>query len=231
MQKERKQDILQKRFVQYWLGLQKKIDPKKLGRKGSRISGRVQKICKAEAILFHSAMSETKAAFTERTIWSLKTILYRYMEDYGYKYIHKLSQFATNLNFRQNFSIDLIPKNVKKSDLISFLYSKPLQDYPKTKVGIGDRVRFSQYDLHFRKGYKPESTRVFFELVAISSQKPPTYKMNDEQDEIIRCKFLAKRVDQSLLTMGSLTIELVSNVSDQLLPDNTLSSLTNFIPE
>ena len=30
-------------------------------------------------------MSETKAAFAERTLRSLKKILYRYMEDNGYK--------------------------------------------------------------------------------------------------------------------------------------------------
>ena len=39
-------------------------------------------------------MKETKAAFAKRTIRSLKIILYRYMEDFGYKYIHKLPQFC-----------------------------------------------------------------------------------------------------------------------------------------
>ena len=31
--------------------------------------------------------------------------------------------------------------------------------------------------------------------------------------------------------MQSFTIELVSNASGELLPDNTLSSFTNFLPE
>ena len=43
-------------------------------------------------------MSETKAAFAKRTIRSLKNIFYRYMEDYGYKYIHKLPQFIATMN-------------------------------------------------------------------------------------------------------------------------------------
>ena len=43
-------------------------------------------------------MSETKAAFAERTKLSQKNMLYRYMEDNGYKYIHKMTQFATTLN-------------------------------------------------------------------------------------------------------------------------------------
>ena len=31
--------------------------------------------------------------------------------------------------------------------------------------------------------------------------------------------------------MDSFTIELVSNASEELFPDNTLSSFTNFLPE
>ena len=65
-------------------------------------------------------MSETKAAFAERTIRSLRNVLYRYMEDNGYKHIHKLTQFVTTLNSRRNCSIDLIPKNVKNSDFCPF---------------------------------------------------------------------------------------------------------------
>ena len=43
-------------------------------------------------------MSETKAAFAKRTIRSLKDILYRYMEDYVNRYIHKLPQFIAKMN-------------------------------------------------------------------------------------------------------------------------------------
>ena len=40
-----------------------------------------------------------------------------------------------------------------------------------------------------------------------------------------------KKADKSHLTMDRLTIELVSNDSGELFPDNTLSSFTNFLPE
>ena len=42
---------------------------------------------------------------------------------------------------------------------------------------------------------------------------------------------LSKRVDQNHSTMELFAIELVSNLSAQLFPDNTLSSFTNFLPE
>ena len=131
-------------------------------------------------------MSETKAAFVECTIRSRKNIPYRYMEDNGCKYIQKLTHFVTTLNSRRNCSTDLIPKNVKNSDFVSFLYSKPLREVRKPKFESGDRVRNSKYDLPFRKGYKPQFTKEVFKIVAISSRKLPTYTIKDEQDEIIR---------------------------------------------
>ena len=78
-------------------------------------------------------MSETKAAFVERTVRSLKNIIYRYLEDNGYKYIHKLTHFVTTLNCERNCSMDLIPKNVKNSDLLSIRYSKPQREFRKPK--------------------------------------------------------------------------------------------------
>ena len=50
---------------------------------GTDFAGEFKKLCSAEGIETNSTMSETKAAFAERTIRSLKNILYRYMEDYG----------------------------------------------------------------------------------------------------------------------------------------------------
>ena len=76
----------------------KKNRPKKIWvNKGTEFAGEFEKLCKAEGLQIYSAMSETKAAFTERTIRFLK-ILYRYMEDNGYEYIHKLTHFVTTLN-------------------------------------------------------------------------------------------------------------------------------------
>ena len=76
----------------------KKNRPKKIWvDKGTEFAGEFKKLCKAEGIQIYSTMSETKAAFAERTKRSLKSILYRYMEDNGYKYIHKLTQFVKTL--------------------------------------------------------------------------------------------------------------------------------------
>ena len=51
------------------------------------------------------------------------------------------------------------------------------------------RGRICKYDLHFRKSYIPQFTQKVFQIVAVSSRKPP---INDEHDEIIRGKFYQK---------------------------------------
>ncbi len=97
-------------------------------------------------------MSETKAAFADRTIRSLKNILYRYMEDYGYKFLHKLPQFIATLNSRRNSPIDMRPNTLKNWDFMSTLYSKPLRELKKPTFKIGDRMQISKYNLSFCKG-------------------------------------------------------------------------------
>ena len=92
-------------------------------------AGAFEKFCAAEVIQVYSTMSETKAAFAERTIRSLQNILYRYMEDYGYKYTYKLPELIATLNSRRNSSIDIRPNTVKNCDFMSILYSKPLREY------------------------------------------------------------------------------------------------------
>ena len=155
---------------------------------------RLKSFCTAEGIQVYSTMNETKAAFAEPTIRSLENILYRYMEDFGYKYIHKLPQFITTVNSRRNSSIDMRPNAVKNCELMSVLYSNPLREFEKPTIKIGDGVRISKYDLPFRKGYKPQFTRKVFEVAAIATRKPPTYTIKDEQNEIIRGKFYQKEL-------------------------------------
>ena len=111
---------------------------KNLVDQGTKFAGKFKKFCSAEGIEIYSTMSETKAAFAERPIRSLKYILYRYMEDYGYKYKYKLPQFIATKTSRNNGCTDMKPKHVKNSDFMSILYSEPLREYKKPEFGIGD---------------------------------------------------------------------------------------------
>ena len=137
----------------------KRNRPKKIWvDKGTELAGAFKKFCSADGTQVYSTLSEIKAAFAERTVRSLKNILYRYMEDFGYKCIHKLPQFIATLNYRRNSSIDMSPNTVNNCDFMSILYSKLLPEFKKPVFKTGNRVRNSKYDLPFRKGYKPQFT-------------------------------------------------------------------------
>ena len=86
------------------------------------------------------------------------------------------------------------PNTVQNCDFMSIIYSKPLREYEKPTIKIGDRVRISKCDLPFRKGYKPQFTREVFEIVAVATRKPPTYTIKDEQGEVIQGKFYQKEL-------------------------------------
>ena len=162
--------------------------------KGTEFAEAFKKLCAAKGIQVYSTMSETKAAFAERTIWSLKNMVYRYMKEFGYKYIHKLPQFITTLNSRRNNSIDMRSNTVKNCDFMSILYSKPFREFKKPTFIVGDRVRTSKYDLPFGKGNKAQFTREVFEIVAIATRKPPTYTIKDEQGEVNQGNFHQKEL-------------------------------------
>ena len=92
----------------------KKNRPKKVWvDKRTELAGAFETFCAAEGIQFYSSMNEIKAVFAERTMRSLKNIFYRYMEDFVYKYVHKLPQFITTLNSRRKSSIDMRSNTVQ----------------------------------------------------------------------------------------------------------------------
>ena len=170
----------------------KKNRPKKIWvDKGTEFAGPFKKFCAAEGIQVYSTRCETKAAFGERTIPSLKNILYRYMEDFGYKYIHKLPQFIATLNSRRNRSIDMRPNTVQNCNFMSILYSKPLREFKKPAFKIGDRVRISKYDLPFRKGYKPQEKFLKLEQLQQENHQHTQSKMS--KTRLFEVNFTKKR--------------------------------------
>ena len=117
-----------KRFVHFWLWLQKKTDRQKFGSTSEqKLLESLEKCAKLKEYKFTLQWVIT-AAFAEGTKRSLKNTLHRDMDDYGYKYIHKLSQLVRTLTSRKNCPIDLISENVKTCDFLSSLYSKPLRE-------------------------------------------------------------------------------------------------------
>ena len=126
------------------IGTKKRINWKNWVDKRTKFVWEFEKICKTEGKQTYSAISQTKA---ERTIQSLNNILYRYMEDIAYKYLHKKSQFLPTPRSRQRVLDRFDSKECQDSDFLSILYSKPLKEYREPNFKNGDRVRIVRYNL------------------------------------------------------------------------------------
>ena len=120
--------------------------------------------------------------------------MYRYMEDNGYKYNRKLTQFVTTLISRRNCSIDLIPKNVKKSDFCPFCTANQYENLENPSLKLETEFAYRCMIYPSGRVISHSFAREVFEIVAISSRKLPTYTLKDGQDEIIRGKFYRKEL-------------------------------------
>jgi len=170
-----------------------KTYPKKIWvDQGTEFAGVFKQYCKALGIHVYHTFSDTKAAYAERAIQSLKNVIYRYMEDSGtYRYIDHLQSFVGTLNSRVNRSTGIPPNKIKNTDFLRVLYNKPqATKKPSKKFSLGDLVRISKVDLPFRKGYKPQFTKEIFKICKYATVKPiVTYMLEDMSGEVIKGKF------------------------------------------
>ena len=156
---------------------------------GTEFEASFKSYCKDLDILIYHTFSDTKAAYAERAIRSLKNIIYRYMEEHeSSKYIHKLQQFVKTMNSRVNRSIGKAPKDFKNTDALPHII-KSLKTSLKPKFHVNDYVRISKKDMPFRKGYKPQFTDEIFKIVEVTTKNPPTYQLQDKDKEVIQGKF------------------------------------------
>ena len=113
------------------------------------------------------------------------------MEDNGYKYTHKLTQFVATLNSRRNCSIDLIPKNVNNSDFLSILYSKPIRQLKNPSSNL--ETEFPSLSMTYPSGRViRHSLHIKFSKLLKFLPKNLQHTKKVEQDEIMGREFYQK---------------------------------------
>ena len=161
--------------------------------KGTEFKGAFKKLCEKRGIATYTTQSETKSAFAERNIRSLKSIIYKYLEDkWTWIYIDKLPDFVNTINSRVNRVTKLAPNKVFKKHepfLVSLATEQSNKFLRQPKFKVGDFVRIAKPDLPFRKGYKQSFTDEVFTIDRITTINPPTYALLDATNEKILGKF------------------------------------------
>ena len=171
-----------------------KVQPERVwSDKGTEFKGAFKNLCDERGIATYTTASETKSAFAERNIRSLKNIMYKHMENkWTYQYINRLQQFVNTINSRVNRVTKLAPNKVRKKHephLRSLAAKQSSKFVKKPKFNIRDRVRIAKQDLPFKKGYKQSFTDEVFTITQIPTLNPPTYNLRDEAGDIIKGKF------------------------------------------
>ena len=169
----------------------KKKQPEKVWTdKGSEFKGDFKKFCEKKGIHIYTTENETKSAFAERNIRSLKNIFYKYLEKkWIWTYIKDLPEFVNTINSRVNRVTQLAHNKVfKKHEPFLISLAIDTKKY-KPKYKEGDLVRSAKPDEKFRKGYKQNYTNEFFTIFKIATVSPPTYNLIDAQNVIIEGKF------------------------------------------
>ena len=74
--------------------------------------------CDKEGKEIYHTQSETKCAFAERNIRSLKNMIYKHLEyKWTWKYVDRLDDFVKIINSRVNRVTKLAPNKVQKKDV------------------------------------------------------------------------------------------------------------------
>lgn len=163
---------------------------------GGEFEGVFRQFCEGEGISIYHTFTETKSSFAERYIRTLKSVVYKYLEErQTTRYIGQLQNFVNLINSRVNRMTKLAPQDVRTEHTEYLItLNKDQHDYmmstnrSKPKFRIGQTVRVAYKREPFDKGYKQSFSTEVYKIVRISSQQRPiTYVLQDvERRNILR---------------------------------------------
>ena len=169
--------------------------PKKVGvDMGSEFYNRnVKSLLDKHGIRLYSVNSITKMSMVERLNRSLKGRMFKYFTRHNTrKYIDVLQKLVESYNLSKHRIIKLAPAEVDKSIekiLWKRLYQNEFAKSVKYKHKVGDYVRISKIKKTFEKGYLPNWSTELFIIAERRATKPPTYKLKDLKDELLKGSF------------------------------------------
>ena len=158
------------------------------------LNATVQEYFKNVGIEHYTSQSDFKAAVCERFNRTLKSKLWKYFTKKGnLNYTHALNDIVETYNNTKHSSIKTAPNNVTKKNRnkIWRIQFPPTTFTSKKKFRfkIGDFVRLSKLQHIFAKKYLPTFTKEIFIIADRLKTSPPTYRVMDMNDELIKGSF------------------------------------------
>lgn len=165
-------------------------------------NAKFKSLLKQNKIKLYSTESDQKAAIAERTIQTIKNILYRYLTGEQSKDWVSIFQKAINTyNNTYHKSIKMKPVDVNDvtegkviNNLYEFLWKKD-NIKRKHKFKIGDTVRISLYSRPFEKGYKGLWSKQIYTITQVYDRKPfEMYEIADQKNNKVKGLFYDKEL-------------------------------------
>lgn len=157
-------------------------------------------------IEFFTTYSDTKAAIAERSIQTLKVLIYKYLKEINSnRFLDHLQNIVSTYNLTFHSSIKYAPADVSSdnvhevlNNLYGFLWEADALNNPKPRFKIGDYVRVSKIHSHiFRKGYKGYWSDEIFQIISIKNTVPRvTYGIKDLKGNIIMGSYYENEIQK-----------------------------------
>ena len=181
--------------------------PYKLGTDQGKeyIAKETQNVFSRYKIRHYVLYNRQKASVAERFIRTLKSKIHKYMDSQGsQRYIHKLSDIIKAYNKTVHSSTGVAPESVSianAEEVRSRLYQRNRHNKKQRAVyKPGDKVRLSRHSDTFEKSYFQTYTDEIFEVVRVLPTTPPTYKLKDVYNTVIRGSFYQEELTRVIVT-------------------------------
>jgi len=144
-------------------------------------------------IHLYSTFSNLHATIIERWNKTLKTLMWKEFSFRGsYKWIDILQDMVTQYNETKHHTTGMKPSDVTHAheNRLKKIFERRKRPQPKKpKFKVGDKVRVSKFKHVFEKSFTPNFTTEIFEISAVKSTNPVTYRLKDYQDQPIQGGF------------------------------------------
>jgi hypothetical protein len=149
------------------------------------------KFCEKHKINLYHTYGNSKAAYIERFIRTLKNKIHAYqLLHASYRYIDGLKDIVDEYNNSIHSSINMKPSDVFHDHLEVEENNVYYGTRKKPKFKVGDYVRISKTKGIFEKGYTPNWSKEVYRIKRVDKDiEPIMYELEDQLDEPIEGKF------------------------------------------
>ena len=154
-------------------------------------------------IEIYSTNNEEKSSVVERWIRTMKEKMYKYFTANSTRvYIDVLQDLVHDYNNARHSTIKMTPaeasKKINENKVYSNLYPVKITKPIKPRFAVGDKVRIVKKKNIFSKGFEPRWTEEIFTIKEILYTNPPTYEIQDLNDETIEGSFYEPELQKTM---------------------------------